>query len=163
MGTRSMDQMPSQYFWLNFSNSFSPLHLEGGPVRATPGVLSSPTKDISHPSLVIYFLPTSPIKPKRRLQIGGRLLILTHMDQSFWSVNQKQGGRVISYLWHFAVLCTSHSKMCKYADPKPFFPGKPACFDFSSSNFNLHSHTYWALLKLLLKNCYWFSWQINYV
>jgi hypothetical protein len=75
----------------SFFNSFSHPHLEGGPLRATPGVLSSPSKDISHPSLVIYLSPASPIKLKRRLQIGGRLLIATHMDQSFMMRESETG------------------------------------------------------------------------
>jgi hypothetical protein len=39
-------------------------------------------KYFSHPCLVIYFFPTPPIKLKLGLQIGGRLLIATHQDQS---------------------------------------------------------------------------------
>ncbi len=54
----------------------------------------------SHPSLVIYFFPNPPIKLKLGLQIGGRLLIAKHLDQSLWSANQKQGAVVRSYLLH---------------------------------------------------------------
>jgi hypothetical protein len=35
-----------------------------------------------HLSLVIYFFPTLPIKLKPRLQLGGRLLVSNHLDQS---------------------------------------------------------------------------------
>jgi hypothetical protein len=39
----------------------------------------------SHPSLVVYFFPpTAPIKLKLGLQIGGRLLITNHLDQSVY-------------------------------------------------------------------------------
>ncbi len=37
------------------------------------------------------FCPTSHIKLKVRLQIGEKLLILTHMDPSKYLANQKQG------------------------------------------------------------------------
>jgi hypothetical protein len=57
-------------------------------------------KYLSHPSLVIYFFPTSAIKLKLALQIGGRLLLANHLDQSLWLANEKQGVAVISYLPH---------------------------------------------------------------
>jgi len=41
----------------------------------------------------------------------GRKSQIIFMTLFFWNV-----------LRHFAVLCTSHSKVCKYADPKPIFP-----------------------------------------
>jgi hypothetical protein len=39
-------------------------------------------KYFANPSLVIYFFPTPPIKLKLVLQVGERLLIATHLDQS---------------------------------------------------------------------------------
>jgi len=39
-------------------------------------------KYFSHPSLVIYSFPTTPIKLKLGLQISGRLQIATHLNQS---------------------------------------------------------------------------------
>jgi hypothetical protein len=39
-------------------------------------------KYFSHPSLVIYFFATPPIKLKLGQQIGGGLLIANHLDQS---------------------------------------------------------------------------------
>ncbi len=57
-------------------------------------------KYFSHPSLVIYFFPTSTIKLKLKLQIDERLLILTRLDQSLWLANQKHGAAVSSYLLH---------------------------------------------------------------
>jgi hypothetical protein len=51
-----------------------------------------PCKNISHIKVLIsYFFPTPPIKLKLRLQIGGRLLIATHLDQLNYLPNQKQG------------------------------------------------------------------------
>jgi hypothetical protein len=48
---------------------------ENGGIRASPKVLSmQPCKKFSHPSLIIYFIPTPPIKLKLGLQIGGRLI-----------------------------------------------------------------------------------------
>jgi hypothetical protein len=38
-------------------------------------------KYFANPSLVIYFFPTPPIKLKLVLQVGERLLIATHLDQ----------------------------------------------------------------------------------
>ncbi len=35
---------------------------------------------------------------------------------------------------------TSLNKLCTTGLPKPFCWAKPACFDFSSSNFNFHGH-----------------------
>ncbi len=42
----------------------------------------------SHPSLVIYFFAIPRTKLKLRLQIGERLLIAKHLDQSWWFVCQ---------------------------------------------------------------------------
>jgi hypothetical protein len=42
----------------------------------------------SHPSLVFFF-STPPIKLKPGLQIGGRLLISSQLDESLWLTNQK--------------------------------------------------------------------------
>jgi hypothetical protein len=41
-----------------------------------------PAKYFSHPSLVIYFFATQPIKLKLGQHIGGGLLIANHLDQS---------------------------------------------------------------------------------
>ncbi len=46
-------------------------------------------KYFSHPSSVIHFFRTQPIKLKLRLQIGGRLLIANHLDQSLQLTHQK--------------------------------------------------------------------------
>jgi len=47
-------------------------------------------KYFSHLSLVTFFFPTPPIKLKLGLQIGGRLLIATHLDKSNYLTNQQQ-------------------------------------------------------------------------
>ncbi len=90
-------------------------------------------KYFSHPSSVIYFFPTPQLILKPGLQLGGRLLIATHLYRSTYLANQQQ---VLGLDVHL----TSFSKLCKNARPKPFCCAKPACFDFSSSNFNLQGH-----------------------
>jgi hypothetical protein len=51
-----------------------------------------PCTKISHiQALVINFFPTPPIKLKLRLKVCGRLLIATHLDQSNYLANEKQG------------------------------------------------------------------------
>jgi hypothetical protein len=77
-----------------------------------------------------------------------QLLIANHLDQSLWSTNQKHWAAVKSYLLHSFLLqvhtvvapFTSHRKLCNYAKSKLFSSTKPACFDFSLSNFTLHDH-----------------------
>jgi hypothetical protein len=63
-------------------------------------------KEISHPSLVIYYSPTPPIKLRLGLLMSGRLLIATHLDQSNYLANQLQA-------LGFAVSITSLSIRCK--------------------------------------------------
>ncbi len=62
-------------------------------LRASPPTLSLwPCKNISHIQvLVANFFPTPEIKLKLGLQVGGRLLLATHLDQSNSVTNQKQG------------------------------------------------------------------------
>ncbi len=48
-------------------------------------------KYFSHPSFSYLLFPTPPISLKMGLQIGGRLLVATHLDQSNYLANQKQG------------------------------------------------------------------------
>jgi hypothetical protein len=61
--------------------------------RASPPTLSIwPSKHVSHIKvLVTNFLPTPPIRLKPGLQVGGRLLIANHLDQSNYLTNQKHG------------------------------------------------------------------------
>jgi hypothetical protein len=56
-------------------------------------------KYFSHPKfIVIFFSPTLPIKLKLALQISGRLLIATHLDQSIYLANQQQvSGFVVAF------------------------------------------------------------------
>jgi hypothetical protein len=105
-------------------------------------------KYFSHPSLVICFFANPLMKLKLRLQIGGRLLIANHLDQSLRLAHQKWGAAIRSYFLHSLLArpqlcCTFYKpqkKMCKYAWPKPFSEAKLACFDFSSTNFNVQGH-----------------------
>ncbi len=62
-------------------------------LRASPAGLGIwPWENISHIQVLLtYFFPTPPISLKMGVQIGGRLLIATHLDQSNYLANQKQG------------------------------------------------------------------------
>ncbi len=72
-------------------------------------------------------------KTKTGTEIGGRLLIATHPDQSSYLTNQHK-------MLCLAVPLTSLSKLCTNAGPKPFCWAKLTCSDFSSSEFNLQGH-----------------------
>ncbi len=87
--------------------------------------------------LFFIFFPTPSIQLKLELQIGGRLLIANHLDQSLyndWSIRIKeQQSDHIYYtlLWQvlgFAVHFTSVSKFCRNAGSKPFCWAKPRMF-----------------------------------
>ncbi len=73
-------------------------------LRASPPTLSMwPCKNISHIQvLVTNFFPTPPIKLKLGLQVGGRLLITTHLDQTNYLANQKRGA--VNYLAYHSSL-----------------------------------------------------------
>ncbi len=118
----------------------------------------------SHPSLVIYFFATPPIKTETGTAHSWELLyIANHLDQSLCLTNQKQGTAVKSYLLHSSLagvqLCcafyglsklrghtqernhfptpfTSLSKLRSYAGEKPFSGAKPAYFSFASFDFD---------------------------
>jgi hypothetical protein len=103
-------------------------------------------KYYSHPSSSYLLGKTTPIKLKLGLQIGGRLLIATYLDQLNYLANQHQ-------VLGFALSFTSVSKLCKNAGPKSFCWAKLAC----SSNFNLQGHilsTSGVSLKQVLV-CHW--------
>jgi hypothetical protein len=70
-------------------------------------------KYFSHPSVVIFSFPIPHIKHTLQLQIGGRLLIATHLEQSNYLPNQQQ-------VLGFAVPRTNLSKLSKHVGPKPF-------------------------------------------
>jgi hypothetical protein len=65
-------------------------------------------KYFSHPSLVVYFLPTP---TKTGTAMGGRLQIATHLYQANYLANQQQ-------LLDFAAPFTSLSKQCKMLGQK---------------------------------------------
>jgi hypothetical protein len=67
-------------------------------------------KYFSHASLVLYFFPTPPIKLQLGLQIGGRLLIATHLDQSNYLANQQQ---VLGFAMPFTTLSTVYNCWAK--------------------------------------------------
>jgi hypothetical protein len=75
-------------------------------LSASPPTLSLwPCKIISR-VLITNFFPTPPIKLKLGLQVGSRLLISTHLDQSNYLTNRKQGA-VNKY--ELDCLCSSSS------------------------------------------------------
>jgi hypothetical protein len=55
----------------------------------------------SHPSLFIYFFPTTTGTANR--WEGGRLLVANHLNQSLWSAKQKLGAAVRLSLLHFSL------------------------------------------------------------
>jgi hypothetical protein len=73
-----------------------------------------PCKNISHIQVfVTNFLPTPSIKLKLGLEVGGRLLIATHLDQSNYPANQKQGAVHKYYLTVFIKLFQGSSRALK--------------------------------------------------
>ncbi len=105
----------------------------------------------SRPSLVIYSFATPPITLKLGQQIGRRLLVGDHLDQSLWRANQKLWSSVRSYslrsflqVLSIAASFTSHRNLCNCAEPKLYSWAKPPYFDFSSSNFSVqHTEHLW--------------------
>jgi len=54
---------------------------------------------------------------------------------------QRKLNRVIMLYYTLLCRCTAtQAEPCYYAEPKPFSWGKPACFDFSSSNVTVQDH-----------------------
>ncbi len=103
-------------------------------------------KYLSHPSLVMYYFATPPIKLKLGQQVNEGLQIANHLDQSLWWANQKHLV-VRSYLLHSFLQVhvvvapfTNQGNMCNYAKPKPFSLAKLAYVGFSSSNFTIQDH-----------------------
>jgi len=124
-------------------------------VRASPAVVLSmwPCKNISYIQvLIIYFSPTPPIKLKLGLQIGGRLLIATHLDQSNYRTNQKQGALNNFDLTVFIRLFQDSSKV----QEDVHFSGVATVFQWINWIWLLHliwdfqcRATYWALVEKL--------------
>jgi hypothetical protein len=121
----------------------------------------------SHPNLVIYLFPTSPMKLKLGLQIGWRLPILPYRNPHGPINVPSQSTASVKLCCAFYL---PQQKLYKNVGPKPFCWSKPAeCFNFTSSNFNLQSHilstcgvadrwegqgiyTQWTYKLLLLQN-----------
>ncbi len=108
--------------------------------------MSPSKKYFSHPSLVICFLATPPIKLKLGWQIDqGTINIANHLNQSIWWADKKHSAPLRSYLLHSSSLqvhglaspSTSHCRLSSLAEWKPICWAKPAHFDFSSSNFTV--------------------------
>ncbi len=75
-----------------------------------------------------YFVFYNPIiKLKLGQQIGGKLLIANHLEQSVWWANQKHWVAVKSYFLYSVLHVhnvsahfTSHCKFCNYAEPNQY-------------------------------------------
>ncbi len=95
-----------------------------------------------HLSLVIYFFPTLPIKLKPRLQLGGRLLVSNHLDQSLDQEEEtlplpiRNREQQVKFITLFSGKCqalkfglpfTSLSKLCTNAGPKMKAHQQPKC------------------------------------
>ncbi len=91
-------------------------------------------KCVSHPSLVLYVFPTPPIKLELGLQIGWRLLIATHLNQSNYRANEHQlsPGFVVSF--------TSLSKLCKKCWAETILLNQTGMFWLFFIQFNLQGH-----------------------
>ncbi len=90
-------------------------------------------KYFSHPSSIIYFFLTPPIKIKLGLQIGRRLLIDTRLDQSNTLANRQQ-------VLGFAAPFTSLSKLCKMQGQNHFADPNWHGFTFLHQIYNLQGH-----------------------
>jgi hypothetical protein len=97
--------------------------------------------------LVVYSFATPPIKEKLEEQIGGRLLIANHVDQSLWWANQKQWAAVRFYLLHsflqvhrVAAPFASHSNLTLMRTQNHFPEPNQAHVGFSSPNFTVQDH-----------------------
>jgi len=77
--------------WPKFLLKGHILSTDRAALRASLVLLSTwACKNTSHIQvLIIYFFPTPPIKLKLGLQIGGRLLLATRLDQPDYLANQK--------------------------------------------------------------------------
>jgi hypothetical protein len=120
------------------------------------GSVCDPAKEVSCPSLVVYFFVTQPIELKLGQQIGGAEIIANHLRQSLWWANQKHWASVRFYLihslWHVYSVdmpFPSHCKLWKCTEPKPLSWAKPAYFDTFPSTFTVQI-TFWAQLEMLL-------------
>jgi hypothetical protein len=92
-------------------------------------------KYFSHPSLVMYYFATPPIKLKLGQQIGGQLLIATHLDESLWWANEKHREPVRSYFYYtlLRLLPAMATYIIMQSQTKEYIR-------FSSSNFTVQDH-----------------------
>ncbi len=107
--------------------------------------------NISHIQvLVTYFFPTTPIKLKLGLQICGRLLIATHLDQSNYLDNQKQGA-VNKYDLTVLIRLLQGSESCAFFQGHSSLPVNPlALMAVHHLRFPVEGHlTYWPSLEIL--------------
>ncbi len=84
--------------------------------------------------------------PSLGLQIGGRLLIANHLDQSSLAGTGSSSQIMFITLISLAgvrLCCASYQPeqiVQNNAGPKSFCWAKPTCFDFGSANLDVHGH-----------------------
>jgi hypothetical protein len=99
----------------------------------------------SHSSLVLHFFSIPPLKLTLGVQIGGRLLIANHLDQSLWSANQ--GVAVKSYVLYLFIAVRSYLLSCTLSFIRLSIPWKNArpkslCWDYFLIQFDfVRPHT----------------------
>jgi hypothetical protein len=112
-------------------------------------------KWFSHANLVIYSFATQHIKLKLGQQIGERLLIANHLDESLWWANQRHWAAVKSILCYCfgQVAFHSHHKACNYAEPN-YFPDPNRHVSTFLHPILLSRITYSAPLEMQLPSLY---------
>jgi len=121
---------------------------KGTILRASPPTFSMwPCKHFSHIQVLVpNFFPTPPRKLNPGGQGGGRLQITTHLDQSNYLANQKQGA-VNKY--NLIVFC----RLFQGSESCLFFQSFPVdsldLIDEPHPRLRVQGVTYWALVEML--------------
>jgi hypothetical protein len=153
MGIRSMDQMTSlNTFDLIFQLLFTSTFRGRTSKSNSKSALSSPSKEISHPSF--GFLPFSNLTHKTETEIANRWETTNSNNPHgpIIMIGESETGRksqiifMTPFFWNVlhSLQCfvPATAKCANMQIQNHFSPGKPARFDFSSSSVNLQSHTY---------------------
>jgi hypothetical protein len=117
--------------------------------------LCDPSKMFSRPSLVIYSFAT-PITLKLGQQMGGRLLIGNHLEQSLWRANQKLWWSSVRSLF-ITLFYAGAQHCCVFHQPpryvqlrwtKTIFLSQTVIFWLFFHPILLCKITYWASLEM---------------
>ncbi len=126
--------------------------------RASRAVLSIwPCKNISHIQVLLrYFLLTPPIQLEPRLQIGGRLLIATHLDQWNYLPNQQQV--LVRLCWAFNA--PLHPEQQCWA--KTILLSQTSIFSLFFVQFSFAGpHTFWIRSAYMVAQAAWNWWKFE--